>query len=344
MIAPVCQHTRAKKFGKDRKGNQRFRCLDCGRTFVTEIAAKPLGEKRTPVEAAKLALRLLVEGMSVRSTERTTGLHRDTICRLLVFFGERCQTFLDKRMRGLKMTHLQFDEQWTFVAKKQSRLTVDERAEKSDIGDIYLWTCIDQQTKLMPSFLIGKRSADNARRFMLDVAGRLTMPKPHASDSHDYKAGGYLAVVQVSTDGFAAYPEAVDLAFGPYAKYGTIIKEYRNVKMDYTPSEMVGTKRTGIRGISDSQRNTICTSHVERLNGTQRVFLKRLNRLTLCFSKKLENLEAAFAMFAAYYNYVWQTRQKGTSGKKRATAAMMAGIAGHVWTFDELFDVVLLRE
>src|SRR5205085_12434992 len=100
--------------------------------------------------------------------------------------------------------------------------------------------------------------------------------------------------------------------------------------MIYTPSEMVGTKRTGIKGIEGRERRTICTSHVERLNCTQRVFLRRLNRLTLCFSKKLENLEAAFAMFAAYYNWCWQTRMPKTSGKKRPSAAMMAGIAGHV--------------
>jgi len=245
-------------------------------------------------------------------------------------------------MQGLTLTHLQFDEQWTYVAKKQSRLTMTERELSSDKGDVYLWTCIDQQTKLMPSFLIGKRSADNARRFLMDVAGRLTFPNPHASDSHSFKLGEYPTIVQISTDAFSGYREAVDLAFGPYAKYGTIIKEYRNAKMIYTPSEMVGTQRKGIRGISGRQARTICTSHVERLNGTQRLFLKRLNRLTYCFSKKLENLEAAFAMFAAYYNYCWQTRMPGKSGKKRATAAMMAGIAGHVWGFGELFEAVLV--
>ena len=116
-------------------------------------------------------------------------------------------------------------------------------------------------------------------------------------------------IVQISTDGFAAYPEAVDLAFGPYAKYGVLIKDYRNANLIYTPSEMVGTKRIRHRGISKGQERSICTSHVERLNGTQRLFMKRLNRLTLCFSKKLRNLEAAFAMFAAYYNFVWRTRK-----------------------------------
>jgi len=105
-------------------------------------------------------------------------------------------------------------------------------------------------------------------------------------------------VVQISTDGWAGYPEAVDLAFGSYARYGSIVKEYRNATMAYTPSEMVGTKRAGHRGMENRDLQTICTSHVERLNGTQRLFMKRLNRLTYCFSKKLENLEAAFAMFA----------------------------------------------
>jgi IS1 family transposase len=282
--------------------------------------------------------------MSIRPTERTTGVHRDTLCKLIVLFGTACRRFLDDRMRGLKLTHLQFDEQWTYVFKKQSRLSVIEKETSYDQGDIYLWTCVDQQTKLMPSFVIGKRSADNARRFMMDVSSRLLRPAPHTSDAHAFEKGGYRAIVQISTDGWAGYPEAVDLAFGPYAKYGTIIKEYRNASMIYTPSEMVGTKREGIRGIDKRSVRTICTSHVERLNGTQRLFMKRLNRLTYAFSKKLENLEAAFAMWAAYYNFCWQTRypdKSGKRGQKLPSAAMMANLTGHVWSFDELFDEAL---
>ena len=341
MIVSSCNHTESKRFGRDRKGNQRYRCLLCGATWADKKPQGQLGPMRLPVKMAKLALQLLLEGNSIRSTERITRIHRDTICRLIVRFGDACRDFLDQRMQGLTLTHLQFDEQWTYVAKKQSRLTVTERETSYDVGDIYLWTCIDRKTKLMPSFLIGKRSADNARRFMMDVAGRLVFPTAHASDPHAYQAGGYTPIVQVSTDGFAAYPEAVDLAFGPYAKYGQIIKDYRNASMIYTPSEMVGTQRTGIRGIGKGQEWSICTSHVERLNGTQRLFLKRLNRLTLCFSKKLRNLEAAFAMFAAYYNFCWRTRKLGKSGKRRPTAAMMAKLTDHLWGFDEFFDAVL---
>ncbi len=146
---------------------------------------------RVSVDDAKLALRLLTEGNSIRATERITGLHRDTICRLLVLFGNACQSFLDARMQNLTLTHLQFDEQWTWVGRKQARLTVDEKQERHDVGDVYVWTCIDQQTKLMPSFRLGKRSADNARRFMSDAASRLMFPNAHARDAHAFQAGGY---------------------------------------------------------------------------------------------------------------------------------------------------------
>lgn len=339
MIA--CAHSDYRTNGKDRHGNQRFRCKLCGKTWVEVRPAKPLGAMTVSVADAKLTLRLLVEGSSLRSAARISGLDKGTVCKLLVKFGAACEKFMDERMRGLKLTHLQFDEQWAYVARKQARLTVNEKAERHDVGDVYIWTCVDQKTKLLPAFMLGKRSADNARRFMMNVAGRLIFPQPHASDAHAFAAGAYRPVVQISTDGFAGYPEAVDLAFGPYVKYGVIIKEYRNARQIYTPSEMVGTKRRGIRGIEGRNARTITTSHVERLNGTQRLFLKRLNRLTLCFSRKLENLQAAFALFACWYNYCWQTREKGTSGKLRDSAAMMAGLTTHVWSFDELFAEVL---
>ena len=338
MILACCKHESFKKHGRDRKGNQRFRCRLCGETWI-EAQPKKLGGLRIDETTAKLALRLLAEGNSIRATERITGLHRDTICKLLVFFGHECRRFLDRRMRGLTLQHLEFDEQHTFVAKKNARVHVDERRERRDIGDMFIWPCIEKDTKLMPSFLIGKRPADNARRFMRDVAFRLNMPRPQ-----DWLSTEFEKVVQISTDGFAGYPEAVDLAFGPYCKYGTIVKDYRNVDRragDYRPAKIVGTTRRPRFGMNEYEARLIVTSHVERANGTQRLMLKRLNRLTYCFSKKLENLEAAFALFAAYYNYCWQTRRPGKSGKKRPTAAMMAKIAGHVWSFDELFEAVL---
>ena len=297
-------------------------------------------------ERRQHVLRLLCEGSSLRSASRVTGVDKGTVSRVILQFGNACQAFLDETLRGLTLRHVEIDEIWTFVQKKQARLTTEERALRHDIGDMYLWTAIDQDTKLLACYAIGKRSADMARRFMVDLRDRLAfeMPKPHASDAHNFEAGGYRPAVQISTDGFPAYPEAVDLAFGPYVRYGQIIKEYRNATMQYTPSEMVGTQRRGIIGIDDSNARSICTSHVERNNLTIRTFMRRFTRLSLGFSKKLECLAAAVGMFAAYYNFVWRTRhtdQSGMSGRRRPPAAMMAGVTDHLWSFEELYRTVI---
>lgn len=298
---------------------------------------------KLPRETKKLCLRLLTEGNSIRGTARIAGVDKDTVCKLILDFGGCAQRFLDDVLNGLELEHLECDEIWSYVGKKQARLTVDEKAERGDIGDVYLFTAVDAKTKLIPAFLVGKRSADNCRRFMKQLASRLVMPKPGAGDAHGYVAARQVFITQISTDGFPGYPEAVDLAFGGHARFGTIIKEYKNATMTYTPSEMVGTKKTGIVGIDKFQERTICTSHVERNNGTIRSFCKRFCRLTNAFSKKLEHHEAACALFVAYYNFVWRTRHadnSGKGGKLRSTAAMMAGLTDHLWSFDELFEML----
>jgi IS1 family transposase len=295
-----------------------------------------------PREKQIEVLQHLVEGNTLRSTTRLTGVHRTTIQNLLVSFGQKCKTFMDRELRGLTLDHIEVDEIWTFVGKKQARLTTDERAECHDIGDVYLWTALDQETKLVVSHLVGKRSADNARRFMRDVASRLVFPTPHQTDDHAFRAGCPIYVTQLSTDGFAAYPEAVDLAFGGHVKYGQCIKDYRNAteRGHYTPPEVVDIERRAIFGIRESEKRTICTSHVERHNLTIRTLMKRFTRLSLGFSKKLENLEAACAVFLAYYNWCWRTRQpKG--GRLRKPAAMNAGVVDTLWSFEELFDRVM---
>ena len=284
----------------------------------------------------------LVEGNTLRSTARLTDVHRTTIMRLMVDFGRKCKAFMDQQFRNLTLAHVEVDEIWTFVEKKQGRLTPEQKQERFDIGDVYLWTCLDQETKLVPSFVVGKRSADNARRLMVDLSHRLTMPKPHQSDPHRYQSGGYLRITPISSDGFSAYPEAVDLAFGPYVKYGQIIKDYRNADQPgrYAPPEMVGTERKGIFGIREDEERSICTSHVERHNLTIRTLMKRFTRLSLGFSKKLANLEAACAMFLAYYNFCWRTRDV-EEGRNRLPAAMAAAVVDTLWSFEELFDRVM---
>lgn len=281
-------------------------------------------------EKRNTILRLLVEGNSIRSTSRLMGTNIPSVLRQLVNAGAHCQALMNDRFRNLKLGHVECDEIWTFCKKKQARLTMDERAESGTIGDIYVWTGIDQDTKLIPTHVVGKRSADMARRFMRDLASRLAMPKAHESDDQSYARPGYQYIIQISSDGFAAYPEAVDLAFGAYAKFGTIIKDYRNATMPYTPSEMVGTQRRGVFGMNESEIRSICTSHVERNNLTIRTFMKRFTRLALGFSKKFENLEAAVALHMAYYNFCWRP------GKMRITPAMAAGVTGSLWSFDDL--------
>lgn len=303
--------------------------------------------KRIPTETRKLILRLLCEGNSIRGTSRITGVHKTTIASVILSFGNACRAFLDETLRGLTLTHLEIDEIWSWVAKKQNKLTITEREERGDIGDVYMWTALDKETKLLATFAIGKRSADMARRFMVDLASRIVLPGPGSADDHNFVKGSYPIVLQISTDGFAAYPEAVDLAFGPFVRYGTIIKDYRNATMIYTPSEMVGTKREARMNMGEDEVATICTSHVERNNGTIRTFIKRFNRLTYCFSKKLEHHAAACAMFVAYYNFVWRTRypdKSGRPGKLRPTAAMMAKVVPDLWKFDRLYDEVMRFE
>ena len=288
-----------------------------------------------PREKQIEVLHHLVEGNTLRSTARLSGVHRTTIQNLMVRFGQSCKEYMDSKLRGLTLKFIEVDEIWTFVLKKQGRLQVEEKAERFDVGDVYLWTCLDRDTKLVPSFLLGKRTADNARRLMVDLYQRLIVPKPNRSDVFE-------RITQISTDGFAGYPEAVDLAFGPYAKYGQIIKDYRNADQPgrYAPPEMVGTERKRIFGMREGEEGVLCTSHVERHNLTIRTLMKRFTRLSLGFSKKLANLEAAVAVFLAYYNFVWRTRLPGKNGRTRLPAAMIAGVTQNLMTFEDLFDAV----
>jgi len=293
---------------------------------------------RMSTEKRNQILRMLVEGSSVRSVTRVMRTNIPSVLRQLRWAGEHCRRIMDDRFRGLTLEHLECDEIWTYCLKKQARLTVDERRERHDIGDIYLWTALDQKTKLIPSFVVGKRSADMARRFMLDLASRLTFPGPHQSDAHAFLAGIFQYITQISTDGFAAYPEAVDLAFGPYVKFGTIVKDYRNADQikAYTPAEIVGTDRRGVFGMRQDEERTICTSHVERNNLTIRTFMRRFTRLALGFSKKLENLEAAVNLHMAYYNFCWRPRKPDGQRGYRPTPVMAVGITGRLWSFDDL--------
>jgi IS1 family transposase len=264
---------------------------------------------------------LLVEGNSLRSISRITGVNLRTCLRILVKVGNACQSLLDERMRDLPLRHVQCDEIWTYVAKKQSRVSMSEGDPTH--GDQYVFVALDTDTKLIVSYVIGKRTTGVTSRFMADLAERLIVGRRFWNDG--------TPMVQISTDGYKPYPGAVDRAFGSNVKYGTIAKEFLNARMQYTPSEIVGSTRRSIFNL-DGRERTICTSHVERSNLTIRTFVRRFTRLTLGFSKKLENLNAAFALHAAHYNFC---RVHSTLGK---TPAMAAQVTNDIWTLEELYD------
>jgi IS1 family transposase len=248
----------------------------------------------------------LAEGSGIRQIERMTGVHRDTIMRLGVRVGQGCADLLDGKMRNLICQHLQFDEVWGFIGKKQKHVLPDDNP---DCGDVWTFCAIDSDTKLVPSFKVGKRDSVTANAFVGDVASRLKNR------------------VQVSTDSLHAYVQAVEQAFGANVDYAQIVKVFDDQSMD---AEVIGMKKTAFTGRPNM--TLASTSHVERLNGTTRLHMRRLTRLTYAFSKKKENFEAAVALHFAYYNFV---KRHNTL---RATPAMAAGIERAFWTVGDLVE------
>jgi IS1 family transposase len=209
---------------------------------------------------------------------------------------------------------------WTFCLKKQGKLKGAEK-NNTKIGDQYLYVALDLETKLIPSFVIGKRTSEVAEMFAQDLASRLVLPELHHAGPKP----------QISTDGWTGYPNAIDEAFAARVDYGVLIKDFGPTGEQtgrYAPPELVTTIRRVITG--SINKKSICTSHVERSNLTIRTFLRRFTRLALGFSKKLENLAACVALYVAYYNFCWM------HGSLPGTPAMAAKIAGHPWTLEEL--------
>ncbi len=264
-------------------------------------------DKRIAIIAA------LSEGSSIRSIERMTGVHRDTIMRLGVKVGQGCTALMDEKMRELSCTRLEMDEIWGFVGKKEKHVKIDDPPE---MGSVWTFCAIDAETKLVPAFRVGDRDAATANAFLADVAGRMSNR------------------VQISTDGLNAYKEAIERSFGGDADYGQIIKTYGHESPDgqrrYSQPEFVSAEKKVVQGRPDV--DLISTSYIERLNATTRLHMRRLTRLTLAFSKKRENFEAAVGLHFAYYNFV---KRHNTL---RCTPAMAAGVAKTFWSVGELLE------
>ncbi len=260
-----------------------------------------------------MAVSMLCEGASIRSIERMTGIHRDTIMRLGVRVGEACKKIMDEKMRNIAATQIEVDEIWGFIGAKR------RNAERAGVyGDVWTFIAMDADSKLIPSFIVGKRDSGNAKLFMSDLASRLKNR------------------VQLNSDALAAYPDAVEYGFGADVDYGQVVKTYSlsNLNMEaaarYSPCEVVKVEKKVIAGTPDTKR--ITTSHIEKQNHTLRMHCRRLTRLTNAFSKKLENFEAAVALNFAYYNFC------KTHGAIRMTPAQAAGIEASAWTVAELVE------
>jgi IS1 family transposase len=258
----------------------------------------------------------LCEGSSIRSIERITGVHRDTIMRLGVKVGQGCTALMDAKMRNLECTRLEMDEIWGYVGKKEKHV---RPGDDPQFGNVWTFCAIDADTKLVPAFHVASdRSEAAATAFVTDVADRLKNR------------------VQISTDGLRAYVDAIELAFGKHnVDYGQIIKTYGTeesveAQRRYSAPKITESEKKGIFGYPDW--DFISTSYVERLNATTRLHMKRLARLTHAFSKKRENFEAAVGLHFAYYNFV---RRHNTL---RCTPAMAAGVEPSFWSVGDLVE------
>ena len=264
-------------------------------------------------EAKAQVVSLLCEGNSIRSIERITGIHRDTVMRLGVRVGTACAKIQDEKMRGLSCNQIEVDEIWGFVGAKRKNAN-----RVGAYGDVWTFIALDADTKLIPSFVVGKRDAYHTKMFIADLAARMKKR------------------IQVSSDGLAAYVDAVERGFGTEVDFGQVSKTYAfenllpNAAGRYSPAEVVKVEKVVISGMPDVSR--ICTSHVEKQNHTLRMHCRRLTRLTNAFSKKVENFEAAVAMNFAYYNFV------RTHGALRMTPAQAAGVESSAWTVAELVE------
>lgn len=261
-----------------------------------------------------MVISALAEGSSIRSIERMTGIHRDTVMRLGVKVGQGCANLIDAKMHDLSCRYLQFDEIWGFVGKKQRHISPNDNPK---VGDVWTFCAIDAETKLVPSFKVGKRDLVTANAFVGDVAKRMKNR------------------VQISADGLKAYVDSVEQVFGTDVDFGQIIKTYiadgsQSPDRKYSPSRIANAEKNKIMG--NPNMDLISTSYIERLNATTRLHMRRLTRLTLAFSKKFENFEAAVALHFAYYNFVKIHKTI------RCTPAMAAGVEKSLWSVGDLVE------
>ncbi len=314
---PECKHPRSKKSGVTKCGTQRYKCLDCGKRFTKSTAT--LAGMRIGMDKAVQIISQLCEGMSVRATSRLASVDVKTILELLALVGPRCKAFLESKIQNVEVTDVQCDEIWQFVyCKRRTAAKLEDTGFGGPCGDSWCWTAVERHTKLVLAWHVGRRGDDDAYEFC-----------------HKVRIATAPTKFQISTDGLRNYIYAIADNLGERVDYGRLVKIFKggdNAGGRYSPAKIAGAKREVVHGNPDEKK--ICTSHVERNNGSIRCFMKRMGRLTYCFSKKWANHECALALHFAHFNFC---RKHKTL---KATPAMASNLADHVWTVEELLTAI----
>lgn len=318
----TCHNCRieCRKAGRRPDGQQRYRCAQCSKTFSEPKDFGLFGHKQVDEARTLQALHMICEGNSIRSTCRITGLSKTAILKAIEVAGEKCETFLAANVRDVPVSEVQIDEAWGFCLKKESSKWPFE-AHMNEIGDAWIFIGIERTSKVVLAFELGKRTLDAADRFMTKLAN----------------AAQHEGRFQLSADGWPGYPTAVGRAFGhERVDFAQLVKIYAqdpgtSPERRYSPAEVTGTTKKAVYGDPDMAR--VCTSHIERQNGSLRQWCKRLTRLSYSFSKKWSNLRAALALHFAFYNYC------RVHSSLKMTPAMASGLTSTVWKLADLLTV-----
>jgi IS1 family transposase len=273
-----------------------------------------MGMNKLPLAKRTQVLAMLCEGSSMRSISRVADVSINTVSKLLVEAGEACLALHDEMVRSVRAPRIQCDELWSFCYAKAKNVA-PAKAAPEGAGDVWTWTAIDPETKLILSFFVGDRSPQSAASFMIDLRLRVK-GRP-----------------QITTDQYGAYIAGVEKAFGSRVDFAQLVKIYRQMKgsnpeVRYSPGECVGTKKRWVQGNPDEAH--ISTSHVERQNLTMRMSMRRFTRLTNAFSKKLDNHIHALALYFVFYNFCRIHKSL------RVTPAMAASVTDRLWSLDDI--------
>jgi transposase-like protein/IS1 family transposase len=314
MQCPSCRSESFRPYGHTIDRRPRFKCRECRRVWVEEKLPKPARRRRRMTEERAVAiLGMLCEGCSVRAIQRLTGAAQGTILRLLRDLGEGCARLLEETIKAVPVSDVEVDELWTYIICKEATKK-RKKIDKPDAGDSYLFLGIERGTKLLLAHHVGRRTSEDTNVFMARLA-RAT--------------GGRFAL---STDGYDAYPAAVEEHLGGDVDYGQVVKEFGNVGGEegrrYAPPRLIGQKKYWISGEPDEAK--VGTSRIERCNWTVRTGLRRYVRLSNGFSRRKENLAAAVAIFVAYYNFVKFHKSI------KMTPAIKADIVRQPWSVTDL--------